>query len=313
MSEIMSRLILGTAGIDLARSRRVYLKALEAAWEQGISHFDTAPIYAHGQAEVILGEFFKRHPEAHVTTKAGLSGKALPKMPASLFRLMRLAYRLAGRRERPAVAGPKPAGIESPLAAIKPFDSAAAQKSLEMSLGRLGRDSVDVLLLHETHPFTANTAEAMEFVNQALSTGKAGQVGIGGNSRSWEGCTLNPAYRVLQTEFFLGSPAWPKSAPGSQQVMYSVLRPLGDIRQRIESPSEARRWQSSLDSSLTGDESLAVWLMSWALNAQPKAQAIFFSSSAVHICEMSQGVQKLMRDPQRLTVFENLSRSLSPA
>ncbi|MEU8639425.1 aldo/keto reductase [Amycolatopsis sp. NPDC048633] len=45
--------------------------ALDAAWEGGIRHFDTAPSYGDGVAEELLGRAVHRWPDVRVSTKVG--------------------------------------------------------------------------------------------------------------------------------------------------------------------------------------------------------------------------------------------------
>ncbi|WP_191987317.1 aldo/keto reductase [Lapidilactobacillus bayanensis] len=54
---------------------------LEAAYESGVNYFDTADIYQDGQSEHAVGEFLKKHPDVHYSTKMGR--KLEPHTPAS--------------------------------------------------------------------------------------------------------------------------------------------------------------------------------------------------------------------------------------
>ncbi|KRO17721.1 aldo/keto reductase [Lacticaseibacillus saniviri] len=47
------------------------LDTLEAAYASGVNYFDTADIYQDGQSEHAVGQFIKRHPDVHYSTKMG--------------------------------------------------------------------------------------------------------------------------------------------------------------------------------------------------------------------------------------------------
>ncbi|MFE7469132.1 aldo/keto reductase [Streptomyces sp. NPDC057499] len=92
---------------------------LRAAAEAGISYFDTAPRYGHGLAEERLGRLL------------GPSGVTDPVISTKTGWLLR----------------PRPDG--SPGEVITDWTERGIRESLESSLTRLGRDSVDILYLHD--------------------------------------------------------------------------------------------------------------------------------------------------------------------
>lgn len=68
----LSRFIFGTSNQFDAGWRAVRQCVLDAAYEHGLTHFDTAPYYGFGVAERHLAPLLTRHPDASVMTKAGL-------------------------------------------------------------------------------------------------------------------------------------------------------------------------------------------------------------------------------------------------
>jgi D-threo-aldose 1-dehydrogenase len=71
-----TRLGFGCSSILGVLNRRQSLALLESAFEAGIRHFDTAPMYGYGEAESCLGEFLSKHPgEMTVTTKFGIPSR----------------------------------------------------------------------------------------------------------------------------------------------------------------------------------------------------------------------------------------------
>ena len=141
--------------------------ALQAAADGGIRYFDTAPYYGHGQSEARLGEFLRHATfEPLVSTKVG----------------------------RSLVAGdPGDTGFvdAAPLQPVFDYCRDAVTTQIEASLTRLGRDAVDIALVHDIgeqthgadHP--ARFREALDGAFPALAVLKAEGVvraiGIGVN------------------------------------------------------------------------------------------------------------------------------------
>ncbi len=149
---------------------------LRATWKAGIRYFDTAPLYGHGLSEHRFGTAFRGFGAApHVySTKVG-------------WRLM------------PARGADTAAGL---FAGVPPFTRRldysydGTMRSFEDSLQRLGRDSVDILLLHDCDrrnqgtDFPARFKEAMHGAYKALlklrEEGAVKAIGCGLNE--WEAC-----------------------------------------------------------------------------------------------------------------------------
>lgn len=104
---------------------------LEAVWESGVRHFDTAPHYGLGLSERRLGEFLRSRPreEFVLSTKVG--------------RLLR------PRPGGEVAADDEGFAVSSHLTRQWAMDADGVRRSLEESLVRLGLDCVDVLYLHD--------------------------------------------------------------------------------------------------------------------------------------------------------------------
>ena len=100
---------------------------IAAAWEAGIRFFDTAPLYGHGLAEERLGRGLRGYPRDAfvVSSKVGRLLRADPDYDPGIFRVPRgLAPRFDYSRD-------------------------GVLRSIEESLGRLGLDRLDVVLVHD--------------------------------------------------------------------------------------------------------------------------------------------------------------------
>ncbi len=140
---------------------------LAAAWDCGIRYFDTAPHYGLGLAERRLGAFLAGKPRDSfvVSTKAG--------------RLLRPSPETSDRLDAE--------GFVVPADQRRVWDASAdgVRRSLEESLGRLGLDRVDVLLLHdpdEHDDMEGSVRTAVPALTGLRDEGLVRAVGIGSKS-----------------------------------------------------------------------------------------------------------------------------------
>ena len=130
---------LSFGGIFGATTREESLRCLDAAWDHGITLFDTANIYGNGISEDVLGEWLRtrRHP-AVIATKAGIVG------------------------------GPN-----------RRIDNSEAylRKELDVSLRRLGRDHVALFYIHR-HEETRPIEEVATTLSTLITEGKIGGYGM---------------------------------------------------------------------------------------------------------------------------------------
>lgn len=149
-----ARLGFGTSYIPGALSRDEVLMLLNAAYESGIRHFDTAPMYGWGAAEELLGAFAAGKPDLIIVTKAGIAP------PSKLARLLAKA---------PGMPGAQPS--------FGQFASSQVSRSLEASLSRLKVEHVAALLLHEVNATDATDALISE-ITALKQAGKVDALGL---------------------------------------------------------------------------------------------------------------------------------------
>jgi D-threo-aldose 1-dehydrogenase len=122
---------LGTAplaGLYEAVAEDQALEVIEHAWEAGIRHFDTAPLYGHGLAELRLG-------------------KALRGKPRDEFVLASKVGRLL-RADAPPERGQMFRGTP-PVNPVFDFTYDGVMRSVDESLERLQLERIDVLHIHD--------------------------------------------------------------------------------------------------------------------------------------------------------------------
>ncbi|MFD9234680.1 aldo/keto reductase [[Kitasatospora] papulosa] len=141
--------------------------AVDAAWEEGIRYFDTAPHYGLGLSERRLGEALRDRPRAEYTisTKAG---RLLDPLPP------------AGTAARSGLSD----GFAVPHTHRRRWDFSAdgIRRSIEDSLGRLGLDRVDIVYLHDPDDHAeAAFREGYPALEKLRAEGVVGAIGAGMN------------------------------------------------------------------------------------------------------------------------------------
>lgn len=148
---------------------------IRAAWEAGLRYFDTAPLYGHGLSEHRFGTAFREFEgQFHFSTKVG--------------------WRLHPARGRNTDAGL----FQKVPPFVRRIDYGydMTMRSFEDSLHRLGRDHIDILLLHDCDrrnqgdEFPARFKEAMAGAYKAMLKlrEEAAVKAIGCGLNEWEAC-----------------------------------------------------------------------------------------------------------------------------
>lgn len=116
---------------------------LEAAWSSGCRYFDTAPLYGLGLAETRLNRFFlgRARGEVVLSTKVG---RLLAACPPDQRTGIGKFFDTPSRRE------------------VYDYSYDGVMRSVEISLERLGVDSLDILYGHDIDLFNHGTREALD-------------------------------------------------------------------------------------------------------------------------------------------------------
>lgn len=128
---------------------------LEHAWNRGFRYFDTAPLYGAGQAETVIGKFL-RSDALVVSTKCGRSLVRSDELD-SIYR-SRTGYR-----------------------AQFDFSPVAIREGVASSLDRLGRDRVDLVLIHDPDDYGEYIPSVVETLADLRAEGLIGAIGLGMN------------------------------------------------------------------------------------------------------------------------------------
>lgn len=180
----------------LGRSgRRQSLEALGAAWDAGITLFDTARSYGYGESEALLGEFLRgRRDKAVISTKFGILAAR-----QSLWK--RVAKPIARKilSIAPATYGMlrKQAGAEF---SGNQFNVGVLETSIHESLRKLGTDYVDLLFMHAAPASVLDDDDLLTALDKLVKSGKVRVAGISADPEVIE-VTLRrkpPALHALQ-------------------------------------------------------------------------------------------------------------------
>ena len=253
-------------------------RLLHQAHEGGIRFFDTADIYGQGDSERRL-KAIARRPGVEICTKAGLA----------LSRLQPLV-RLAKPVLRPALLRLKPAGRGAAALRQKAEradpDPATLQARLEGSLRRLGRERVEVFLLHSPPLGALADGRLYDRLDAIRKAGLAAACGVSCR-------TLDDAAQVIATgrvqavELPLDAEWLAEAGPvldaaratGVRVIAREVLTPARAGRLSLEAALNPLLQDSRLSIALTGTtaarhlaENLALWHRAQERRAEPTAR-----------------------------------------
>lgn len=199
MIECINQLGFGGASLTSFFSSRDSLRLLNQAFDFGITHFDTAPLYGRGYSEIILGKFAReKRTKISITTKFGLGGFSDTRFPVSLA--MPLNYfkkKLLKTADQKLVISDHLLEIPKRL-----ITKQEVENSFKDSISRLKTDFLDYYLLHEGIPFML-TDEANQFLLLLVQKGWVKKIGLATNNniiRSLDANSLTN-WSVLQYEF----------------------------------------------------------------------------------------------------------------
>jgi len=143
------------------------LRALAAAWEEGIRFFDTARSYGYGESEALLGEFLaSRRSAAVIATKFGILPARQSGWKSAAKFVARKVLAVA-----PSARSLLQRGAASQFSSNQ-FTLPVLQQSLEESLRKLQTDCVDLLFLHAAPASVLEQDDLLEAMGRLVEAGK---------------------------------------------------------------------------------------------------------------------------------------------
>jgi D-threo-aldose 1-dehydrogenase len=303
---IASTLGYGTSALLGPNSREYALSLLETAFDNGITHFDTARAYGSGDAEGVVGEFLAgKRDQVTLTTKLGTAppaGLARQKLLRSVARrVMRLSPRL---REALGRQGAR-------MVQRHNFSPEEARTSLETSLRELRVDHIDVLLLHGGRPADC-TPELFAYLDEARRDGKIGRIGVGTDVES--AATILRDSRqfaeVVQFEHSVLAPNAQRIPADSADtvITHGSLAGLGVLRRHLQAdPAEAKRWSNEVGADCRDPKVLAALMLLYAVQTGGRGPVLFASTKLDNIRSNAEAVRGHAYSPEQVTKFAELA------
>ena len=138
---------------------------VEAAWDVGIRAFDTAPHYGLGLSERRLGAALRGRPRQTYTVSTKVGRLLVPNPEGGSGDDLANGFAVPATQRR-----------------VWDFSADGVLRSLEASLGRLGLDRVDTVLLHDPDDHAEQALrEAYPALERMRAEGVVGAIGIGMN------------------------------------------------------------------------------------------------------------------------------------
>lgn len=299
-----TRLGFGTAGLMRVAGARQRERLIAAAWDAGIRHYDTAPIYGLGESERLLGRVLGGRAGAFtVTTKFGLEVgplsarlRPLQGMGRALLRALP-ALRTVARRRAAAF-------YERP-----PLTAAAAVASLHRSLAALRLQQVTCFLAHDCAPAQLRDDALYDALRGLRDKGLITAYGTATDrERTLQLLESHEHYcPVVQFDQNLheGTPAAVGIARGV--ITHGVLS--GGFARLRASEALRRRWETDLDLDLAGTGAQAALFLRAALAQNPGGIVLFESTSEINIARNAEAASVPL-EPERLHTLQRLAAAL---
>lgn len=232
-----TKLGFGGAALTFHDSSKTALEFLHLAFDHGVRHFDTAPLYGSGRGEKILGKFLTgRRIDVTIATKFGFKlSWAAPQNVAFVATLKKIVknFPLMERLAKRQMAGLVTHGAFSPK---------DAEESLHASLKRLRTDYVDVFLLHECLPSQSANEDLIACLGRLVESGKVRACGLATNFKNLpiDLDDLRGEYKVVQFENSLYANRIPRFTNTNERcfVNHSIFRELPRLIENVTTSKE---------------------------------------------------------------------------
>lgn len=219
------------------------VELIEIALENGIRFFDTSNIYGQGDSERLIGQVLGNRSDCIVCSKAGkyLNWKRRLLLPAKGL-IRKLSRKYERTRHEVVSARSKP----MPVLWEKQF----LQQSIDRSLRRLGREHIEMFMLHGPDAEVLLEGDAMEALEKAKQEGKLGIIGVSPDDVAGaEAALADPRVRCLQLPMHPDMTAFDavsvraqsagltviaREIIGGQDAINGALNPAAYARSRIQ-------------------------------------------------------------------------------
>ncbi|MET3665597.1 aldo/keto reductase [Caulobacter sp. 1776] len=274
----VSRIGLGCARLTGGMGLKQSASVIEAALDAGVTHFDTAPSYGFGTSEAALGRILQGSRNTTIATKVGIRARGNGNLMSAARMLLRpLVAQLPGLRARigRSLAPPKTDTHDH-------FDLNFVRSSIEQSMLTLGRDRLDVLLLHE--PSSRPEEALIEYLASMQQQGGIGLYGIG------TGLELKSSPAIGDVVQHRWSPVNPLR--GKRDILHGALRwwlpTFGEVISELRRDNKQVFDRFAFDAS--DDRNLAGLLLTFALRDAPNSTFLISSNDPNRIRAITKAI-----------------------
>jgi predicted oxidoreductase len=274
--EVESRVHLigfGCSHITGGFEERSNVRLLRLAYDFGVRHFDTAPLYGHGTSEDVVGAAFRRdRSKITIATKVGIPHGSLS-YKRQIFRLVATPV----RRWTPQLSKLTAQRIYStPLRTD--FSLSSIDRSLEKSFAKLRTDYVDILVLHEARPHDISD-ELLKKLQSLVQQGKVRRIGIGSSIEDIRQMrSAGVDFDVYQRPWSVLIADESLFADRYQIFHGSILGAMETVAEKLRGDEEARgQLQGLLGLELRSSDDIAKALLLSAVCANKRGLVLFSS------------------------------------
>jgi aryl-alcohol dehydrogenase-like predicted oxidoreductase len=208
---LVERIGFGGGKLSTMPTLKSALYILEAAYDNGIHYFDTAPLYGSGYSEKIIGKFSeKKRNNIFITTKVGLN----PAKEYNLSPLVALPLNYLKRKIKKTTNDPE-SNYDPTTLPYRLITKEYIKTSFEKSLRNLRTDYIDYYLLHEAIPSFLDD-NAIDYLITLKSKGYISKLGLAASYINYLGLDKNTIelWDVLQYE---------SSPNGESNIVYDLF------------------------------------------------------------------------------------------
>lgn len=305
-----SALGFGCSALVGGRTRREAVQLLDAAFDAGIRHFDTARAYGTGDAELVLASVAARHrDEISIVTKFGIDPlRSAPPLDAA-----KQIVRMAARRSSLLVRALRRYGGRTTKRGR--FSPEAARASLDASLRALAVDHVDVLLLHDCRAGDWRRPDLLETLDELVSVRRVRAFGTATTfevtAAIFNGHGRLPTVAQFDDDVLTCNAArFAAIEHGAFVVTHGAFRVAFRPIERIlaRDAELAAEWSGRLGVDVSQHSVLADLLLAHSLAANPGGIVLFSSGDPGRIAANAALVAEPRYESAQLREFETLAR-----
>ncbi|TZF86211.1 aldo/keto reductase (plasmid) [Pedobacter sp. BS3] len=215
------------------------IRLLNTVYDQGITLFDTAPLYGKGYSEKIVGEFSRgKRDKLVISTKFGLGDNFDNRIPISVALFINYLNKLRKSNSFKTII---PHIIQSEsLQSYRKIQKNSIQRSLEQSLHALRTDYIDNYLLHEGLPGFL-TEDSLDYLFKMKENGTIKKLGIACSFTNFKQENNYQDWDILQYEFipdFKSKLDFYNQHTDKLHIFHSILKPLAQGIKSVDISSD---------------------------------------------------------------------------